>query len=79
MILDEIAKFWETHDSADCWDQLEDVTDQVVLTRPAKRTVSIRIAEEDLTALKQIAAEKGFDPMALLRAWVREELDEELN
>ena len=58
---------------------MKDVTDQVVLTCPAKRTVSIRIAEEDLTALKQIAAEKGLDPTALLRAWVREELDEELN
>lgn len=25
MTLDEIAEFWATHDSADYWDQMEDV------------------------------------------------------
>lgn len=78
MILDEIARFWETHDSADYWDQLDDVTDQVAFARP-RATVSIRITEEDLTALKQIAAERGLGPTALLRAWVKEKLDEVRN
>lgn len=77
MSLDEIAEFWGTHDSADYWDQLENVTDQVTFNHPAKKTISVRIAEEDLKELKRIASEKGLGPTTLIRTWIREKLHKE--
>ena len=76
MSLEEIAEFWETHDSADYWDQMEDVTDQVHFKRPAEKTVSVRITEEDLNKLKRIAAEKGLGHTTLIRVWIKEKLHE---
>ena len=79
MSLSEIAEFWETHDSAEYWDQMEDVTDQVIFKRPRKRTISVRIAEEDLKEIKRIAAEKGLGPTTLIRNWIREKLHGEIS
>ena len=76
MSLEEIAEFWETHDSADYWDRMEDVTDQVHFKRPAEKIVSVRIAEEDLKKLKRIAAEKGLGHTTLIRVWIKEKLHE---
>ncbi len=74
MSLEEIAEFWETQDSADYWDQMEDVTDQVTFKRLAEKVVSVRIAEEDLQELKRIASERGLGHTTLIRTWIKEKL-----
>jgi len=76
MSLEKIAEFWETHDSADYWDQMEDVTDQVHFKRPAEKIVSVRIMEEDLKQLKLIAGERGLGHTTLIRTWIKEKLQE---
>ncbi|MFQ5794981.1 MAG: CopG family antitoxin [Candidatus Bipolaricaulia bacterium] len=76
MSLGEIAEFWDTHDSADYWDQMVDVTDQIRFKRPTDKIVSVRIAEEDLKQLKQIAHEKGLGHTTLIRTWIKERLHE---
>jgi predicted DNA binding CopG/RHH family protein len=76
MSLEEIAEFWETHDSADYWGQMEDVTDQVHFKRPAEKIVSVRITEEDLGQLRRIAAEMGLGHTTLIRTWIKEKLRE---
>ena len=72
----EEAKFWDTHDSADYWDQMEDVTDQVVVKHPTERIVSLRIADDDLRRLKQIAYKQGLGHTTLIRSWIKEKLRE---
>ncbi len=76
MSLEEIADFWETHDSAEYWDQMEDVTGQVLFKRPAGKTVSVRISEEELKRLKKLAAERGLGHTTLIRSWIKEKLRE---
>ncbi|MCI2429169.1 BrnA antitoxin family protein [Candidatus Acetothermia bacterium] len=73
---EEIADFWEKHDSADYWDQMEDVTEHVIFKRPASKTVSVRIAEEELRQLKRLAAEHGLGYTTLIRSWIKEKLHE---
>lgn len=76
MSLEEIANFWETHDSADYWDQMEDVTEQVSFKRSAGKTVSVRIAQEELKQLKRLAAKRGLGYTTLIRSWIEEKLHE---
>lgn len=74
MNLEEIADFWEKHDSAAYWDQMEDVTEQVLFKRPVSKTVSMRISEEELKKLKRLAAERGLGHTTLIRSWIKEKL-----
>lgn len=76
MSLEEIAEFWETHDSADYWDLMEDATEEVRFQRPRDKIVSVRISEEDLYQLKQVAAERGMGYTTLIRTWIKEKLRE---
>jgi len=38
----EAAEFWDTHSSADYWDQMKDVTDQISFSRSPTRKVKER-------------------------------------
>ena len=73
MSLEEIAEFWDTHDSADYWDQMEDVTDEVIVRRPTA-IVSIRIPEGYLKQIKRLARDQGLGHTTLIRMWIREKL-----
>ena len=74
MTLEEIAEFWETHDSADYWDQMEEV--EVGFKRKLDRTVTIKLAASDLEEIKKIAQEKAIGHTTLIRSWIKEKLDE---
>ncbi len=74
MTLEEIADFWESHDSADYWDRMEDVTSGVLFKPRTDRVVSVRIAADDLAALKQLASKQGLGHTTLIRTWIREKL-----
>jgi len=76
MNLEEIVEFFETHDTADYWDQMEDVTDRVGFKRLRDKIVSVRLSEADLKLLKRIAAERGLGHTTLIRTWVEEKLRE---
>lgn len=73
MNLEEIAEFWDTHDSADYWDQMEDVTGEVTVKGPTE-IVSIRLPESDLKQIKRMAEEQGLGHTTLIRMWIREKL-----
>jgi hypothetical protein len=74
MTLEEIAKFWDTHDSADYWDQMEEV--DIDFKRRLDRTVTIKIASSDLERLKRIARERDIGHTTLIRSWIKEKLRE---
>jgi len=69
----QIAEFWQTHDSADYWDDLEEVTEVVFEQRP-KGTIAMRLDTDDLTKLKQLAIKQGVGYSTLVRMWVKEKL-----
>jgi len=71
---EEIAQFWETHSSADYWDELEPV--EVEIVRPEREVVALRLDKPILEQVKAIAAAKGLGYTTLLRIWIKEKLIE---
>lgn len=74
---EDIADFWETHDSADFWDQMEPVSEPLVFATSPKKSISIRLPEAMTIKLKLIAREKGIGYQPLIRMWLLERLTQE--
>lgn len=73
---DEIADFWDTNDSADYWDQMEEVKEEYV-DKHVMKPISIRIDERTLEKLKKTASEKGIGYQTLIKIWINERLEKE--
>lgn len=71
---EQIAQFWETHSSADYWDELEPVDVEIV--RPERQVVALRLDKPILEKVKAIAATKSLGYTTLLRIWIKEKLIE---
>ncbi len=72
---EQIAQFWETHDSTDYVDQMEDV--EVELKVPQDyRVISLRLEAKDVERAKRLARRKGVPYTVLLRMWIKEKLEE---
>jgi predicted DNA binding CopG/RHH family protein len=70
-----LAQFWDTHDVTDFLDELEEVTPSVFeRTSDDEAIVSIRLAQEELALLEQLARARGVGHAVLLREWIREKL-----
>jgi len=79
----EEIRFFETHDMAPYWDQLENV-DEVIELAPAlerrirermkKRLVAIRLEEWQIARAKEIARKKRVPYQRLLRDWISQGL-----
>ena len=70
---EQIAEFWETHDSTDYVDQMEEADVQVEVPEDY-RVISLRLDAKDIESVKTIAREKGVPYTVLLRMWIRERL-----
>ena len=68
--LEEMAEFWDTHDTTDYLDRFEDV-DIVVTMRPRHRVV---IEEETFGRVAAEARRRGIQPETLINLWVVEQL-----
>ena len=70
-----LAEFWDRHDVTDFLDELEEITIPV-FERADKdeAVVSLRLPQDDLVLLQQMARERGVEQTELLREWVREKL-----
>jgi len=56
---EQIAQFWETHDSTDYLDQMEDVEVEVELEVPQDyRVISLRLEAKDIERVKRLARER---------------------
>ena len=71
--IEELARFWDTHDLTDFEDQLNEVTEPIFLRRKPT-AVTIRLTPREVKALKRIAKSQGVDDTALLRQWILERL-----
>ncbi|MBI2899412.1 MAG: hypothetical protein HYY17_04460 [Planctomycetes bacterium] len=76
---EEEIRFFERHDMAAYWDQLEDV-DAVIELSPAlerrirermkKRLLAIRLENWQIARAKEIARKKGVPYQQLMREWI---------
>jgi hypothetical protein len=73
--IEELARFWDSHDLTDFEDQLEEVTEPVFQGEPGLR-LSIRLNPEELESLRRLASERGLEEAVLIREWVLERLHE---
>lgn len=70
---EELAKFWDTHDLTDFWDELEVVND-AVFEKSKKRTISLRLDQERIKFLKRLAHQLGLGYTSLIRSWIIERI-----
>jgi predicted DNA binding CopG/RHH family protein len=65
--IQELARFWDTHDLSDFEDQLEEVTEPVF---ERKKVVHIRLEPEEIEVVQEMAKAKGIDSADLIREWI---------
>jgi hypothetical protein len=68
--IEEMAEFWDSHDTADYWDQFEEVEIRVTM-KPRHRVV---IEEETYAGVVEESRQRGIQPETLINLWVAERL-----
>ncbi|MEW6667253.1 MAG: CopG family antitoxin [Thermodesulfobacteriota bacterium] len=71
--IEELARFWDTHDLTEFEDEIEEV-EEPVFDKGAHAVMRIRLLPEQVAALKRIAESRGVDQADLIREWVDEKL-----
>jgi hypothetical protein len=69
--IEELARFWDTHDLTDYEEQLKEVTEPVFVRRGV---IPVPLEPRELEAINHIAKDKGVAPAELIRGWVVEKL-----
>lgn len=73
--IEELGKFWDTHDLTDFDEDLEEVRERVfVRTKGTLLRIEFQLTE--VQHLKKIARSKGVKDTTLLRQWILERLHE---
>ena len=69
--IQELATFWQRHDLTDFEDELEE-TPGPVFQRP--HLVSVPLSGDEHQAVRDVAAARGIDEVALIHEWIKEKL-----
>ena len=69
--IQELARFWDTHDLADFEDQLEEVSEPVF---ERETVVKVQLEAEAIQAVNEIAKSRGVGCADLIREWVLEKI-----
>jgi hypothetical protein len=71
--IDELARFWDTHDLTEFEDELEEVEEPVFKAR-AGTAVKIWLTPKQAAALRRRAKSAGIAQADLARDWITEKL-----
>jgi len=76
---DEEREFWATHDSTEYvdWDNAEEVV--LSKLKPSTKTISLRLPELMLNELRLIANKRDVPYQSLIKIFLKERIDSELN
>jgi hypothetical protein len=69
--IEELARFWDTHDATDFEDQLEEVSEPVF---KLDGTITLRLSPDEAETVRHLANSKGVAESELIRSWVLEKL-----
>lgn len=69
--IQELAKFWDSHDLTDCEEELEEVAEPVF---ERKRKVTVHLEEDEAQRLHRLAKSRGVPDSELIHEWVRERI-----
>ncbi|MEK7406937.1 MAG: CopG family antitoxin [Acidobacteriota bacterium] len=67
--IEELARFWDTHDLTDFEQDLEEVPEPVFVRARAK-SISIELQPTEAEHLKKIARSKGVKETTVVRQWI---------
>ncbi len=70
--IQELAHFWDTHDLTDFEDDLQEVTEPI-FRREA--LIRIRLPQNKLEDIKEIAKSRGIEYTELIQQWVTEKAE----
>jgi len=75
---EEEREFWRTHDSSEYleWDNATEIT--LAKLKPSTKTISLRLPESMIEELKILANKQDIPYQSLLKVFLAERLDEEL-
>ena len=71
--IEELVRFWDTHDLTEFKDELEEVEEPIFERRPGT-VVSLHLQPQEAEAVKRVAKARGVEEATLLREWVLEKL-----
>jgi predicted DNA binding CopG/RHH family protein len=71
--IEEMARFWDTHDLTDFQGDLEEVVGPV-FERKEGTVLTIRLQPQEAEAIKRIAKSKGVKQTTLVQQWVLEKI-----
>jgi hypothetical protein len=74
--IEELARFWDTHDATDYNEEFEEVTEPLFERRGHRVVMAVPLEAQEVEAVEKIAKAKGLDNKTLLREWVLEKLRE---
>ncbi len=74
---EERREFWDTHDSTEYFEDMEDEEVQVTFTRE-KGVLVIPLGEDRLRSVMEIALEEGVSSNLLLKNWIDEGIKNKL-
>jgi len=69
--IEELAKFWDTHDVTDFDEELEEVREPTFAPRAA---IKLNLESAEAEAVRKLAEAKGIADAELIRGWVREKI-----
>jgi hypothetical protein len=70
--IEELARFWDTHDLTEFEDELEEVLEPVFERDTA---VTIHLQPKEAAVVKRLAASRRVSDSDLIYQWVREKLE----
>ena len=73
--IEELAKFWDTHDLTDFEDELEEAG-EAVFVRAGGTSLSVDLQPAEAQQLKRIARARRVKEATIVRQWILERLDE---
>ncbi len=73
--IEELARFWDTHDLTDFGEDLEEVAEPIFV-RAKGTSLSIALQATEAQHLRKIARSKGVKETTVLRQWILERLHE---
>ena len=69
--IQELARFWDTHDLTDFEDKLEEVTETVF---ERKNVLKVHLEPKEIEAVNEIAKSKRVCSADLIREWILEKI-----
>ncbi|MCA9416885.1 MAG: hypothetical protein KC917_11460 [Candidatus Omnitrophica bacterium] len=71
--IEELARFWDTHDLTEFEDELQEVSERVFQSK-TEPVIRLQLSPDQASILHRLAESRGVDDGTLVREWVEEKL-----